>query len=522
MLNDVTSGRTYETLQVGPLDANLPAITTDARLSPRYDVAFVKAAPGGSPAGLMRRLLATLDARTPDMERWNDYYEGRQPLAFASEKFREAFGGRFRAFSSNFCALVVDGTRERMEVTGFSMANARSAKRAWRIWQDNDMDALSQMAHTEALVKGIAFALVEPDPISGTPVITVEDPLDAITISDHRRKRIAGLKRYVDEDGYLNIVLYQPDVIWRLRSESKWSNGGEASLTLVPAPLPGEDWPLRNPLGVVPLVPLPNRPRLRVYGKSEIDPVMSNQDAVNKYRADALVAAEFAAFRQRWATGIEIPVDPKTGQPVEPFKAAVDRLWVVPPPDPDDPNPGKAEFGEFSATDLAPYQAMIESEVGAMSSISRMPYHYLLGQPTAVPPSGESLKSSEAGLVSKVRTIELHIGEGWEEVALLCLAATGDSGSRDTTIEAQWRDPETRNEGVRTDAVTKAKQARVITTRESRVALGYAPEPAADDPEAATLVAPEPVAPAGAPAPDMGTMPVMPPAVDTVGGEPSR
>jgi hypothetical protein len=500
MQEDVISGRVYETVQVGPLSANLPDGGQVAPLAPRYDAAFIKAAVPNSPAGMLRLLLARLDARHPAMERWNDYYEGRQPLAFASEKFRDAFGGRFRAFSSNFCALVVDGTRERMEVTGFTYANSRSAKRAWRIWQDNDMDAASQIAHTEALVKGIAYALVEPDQLGGDPTITIEDPFDAITCSDprNRRRRTGGLKRWMDEEGHLNLVLYQPDLIWRLRSEGKWEPTNGGSFVLVADPQEGEAWPLQNRLGVVPLVPLPNRPRLRVEGRSEIDPVMSNQDAINKYRADALVAAEFAAFRQRWATGLEIPEDPKTGQPVEPFKAAVDRLWVVPPPDPDDPNQTEAKFGEFSATDLAPYQAMIESEIGAMASISRMPYHYLLGQPQSVPPSGESLKSSEAGLVAKVNTSELHFGEGWEEVSRLTLLAVGDAGSKDRSSATEWRDPETRNEAVRTQSAVLAYQQGIITQPEARLALGYQPLP--EDAAGATLGTVPPGGAPGAPA----------------------
>jgi hypothetical protein len=47
---------------------------------------------------------------------------------------------------------------------------------------------------------------------------------------------------------------------------------------------------------------------------------------------------------------MDIPIDPDTGQPVEPFRSAVDRLWMVPPPDPDDPHPPKVEFGEFEVS----------------------------------------------------------------------------------------------------------------------------------------------------------------------------
>ena len=158
--------------------------------------------------------------------------------------------------------------------------------------------------------------------------------------------------------------LHLPDAVYKYRSLGKAAPvvtsdlpTGElaletSSVRWTRLEVPDEPWPLPNPLGVVPVVPLPNRPRLsgrswsvtgvpvRLDGRSEIAAVMSNQDAINKYRADALVASEFAAFRQRWAIGIDIPVDPETGRPIEPFRPAVDRLWTFPRPDPEDPEPG--------------------------------------------------------------------------------------------------------------------------------------------------------------------------------------
>lgn len=474
---DVLSGRLTDTVQVGPLDSSIP-YGNRADVSPMFTKASLDEAVPDTAAYWLKTLMAGLERRRAMFVTWEEYYEGDQPLAFASEKFTEAFGGRFRAFSSNFCALVVDGTRERMEVTGFDFGGKRRNERASRLWGEYELDALSQMAHTEALVKSEAYVLIEPN--RGEPVVTVEDPYDAIVALDPRtRKRVAGLKRYVDDNGQLVVYLYRPTEVAVLESDGVWS--------------PTEDFRLRlvdvrpNPLEVVPLIPLVNRPRLRKGGQSEVGPVMSNQDAINKYRADALIAAEFGAFRQRWATGLDIPEDPETGKPIEPFKSAVDRLWVVPPPDPEQPNPMETKFGEFSQTDLTPYQQMIESEVGAMSSISRMPYHYLLGQPQAVPPSGESLKSSEAGLIRKVRTQLIHFGQGWAEAMRLLLLASNDGVSRPGST--LWADPETRNEAVRTDSITKAYGTGIITRDEARAALGYDPGVPADAGQAPGQVA---------------------------------
>lgn len=444
----------------------------------------------GSPEWWLARLMHKLEARAPKLTHFDDYYNGHQPLAFASDKFREAFGDRFTAFSSNFMALVVDGTRERLEVQGFRFADQQGDKDLWELWQANDLDASSQLAHTEALIKGMAYTLVEPN--GDQPLITIEDPLDTIVehAAKNRRERLAGLKRWLDPDGHLILFVYLPDAIFKYRSEKAW-----------PSPIPGwpapsmmvdvqqsisdwggisrlevadEDWPLANPIGQVPIVLLPNRPRLKSDGQSELAPVLSNQDAVNKYRADALVAAEFVAIPQRYAINLEVERDPDTGRPKEPFKSGT-HLWVVPPPDPETGDQPPVQLGQFAAADLKPYQDAIQTEVGHISSISRLPYHYFLGQPQSVPPSGESLKSSEAGLTKKVNTISIHLGEGWEETMRVALRAMGDERAELRVAETIWADPETRNEAARTDAIVKQYQAGIIDLKTAQQKLGYSP-----------------------------------------------
>lgn len=441
----------------------------------------------GTPEWWLARLIGKLDARAAQMKKWNDYYDGIQPLAFASEKFKDAFGDRFPAFSSNFMALVVDGEAERLEVSGFKFADPVADKDIWQLWQQNNLDALSQLAHTEALVKGTAYTLVEP--ADGGPRITVEDPFDCIVEYDarDRRKRVVGLKRWIDPDGFLIAIVYLPEFLYKYRSAKAWPekiSGWPAPTMMADSIMnlgsfvrlstPDEEWPLPNPLGVVPLVALPNRPRIKSYGRSEIAPVMSNQDAVNKYRADALVAAEFVAFPQRYALNLEVERDPDTGRPKEPFKAG-HHLWVVPPPDPELGEQPPIQLGQFAAADLTPYQTSIQNEIGAIASISRMPYHYFLGQPQSIPPSGESLKSSEAGLVKKVGRAAIHLGEGWEETMRLAMKAQNDPRATQMDAMTIWADPETRNEATMADATIKLYQAHIIDHETALVRLNFTP-----------------------------------------------
>ena len=184
------------------------------------------------------------------------------------------------------------------------------------------------------------------------------------------------------------------------------------------------------------------------------------------------------AFPQRWAINIDIPVDPDTGQPIAPFKPGVDNLWAMRRPDPDEvaeygdkvPSPS---FGQFPAADLRPYIEMIREEVGQMASISRTPYHYLLGEPTSVPPSGESLKSSEAPLVKKIGAQAIHFGEGWEETMRVALIAAGQGSKARTDGETIWADPETRNEAARTDSILKQYDAGLLPDEFALEELGY-------------------------------------------------
>src|SRR4051812_5859004 len=187
--------------------------------------------PQGTPEWWRETLSKRLDDRAPRLATLQAYYDGRHPLAFASRRFREAFGGLFRAFADNFCPLVVDAVEERLNVQGFrvgtpgggrvtqAQAMETADQDAWRIWQANQLDAESQKAHTTALTQSEAAVIVWRDPEDGTPRITVESPLEVIVATSpvDRRKRLAALKRWVADDGYLYATVFLPDDIYTYR-----------------------------------------------------------------------------------------------------------------------------------------------------------------------------------------------------------------------------------------------------------------------------------------------------------------
>jgi len=401
----------------------------------------------GTPEYWLTRLNRELSVRRRDIARYDDYYEGKHPLLFASEKFRKAFGGLFRDFADNWCGIVIDAVEERLDVDGFRVGEEPEAdKDIWRIWQENALDAESQIAHTEALVAGEASVLVWPGKDPATPEITIEHASQMIVAFEagSRRKRAAALKCWLDDSGYAFTTLYLPTELYKYRSDQKIASGyGMSGIRWVEREIDGEPSVIPNPLGDVPVVPIINRPRLLKPGSSEIRTVMPMQDAVNKELADLIIASEFTSFRQRYVTGMEMPRDPETKQPVEPFKPAADRLWWSEDPD--------AKFGEFGETNLENYVKVIEMLVQHIASQTRTPphYFYLSGQF----PSGEAIKSAETGLVAKARRKMRHFGDAWEEAMRLALKAAGKKVP--DVIETVWGDPEPRTEGEHIDALLK-------------------------------------------------------------------
>lgn len=430
----------------------------------------------GSPEWWLRRLSRRLDVRLAriaepggvfrtSIDRWDDYYRGKLNLALASEKWRSEFASRFPHYSANFMATVVDKHRERLQVQGIRYGDATEADDdAWGWWQDNRLDAESVKLFREALTKGSSYLLIWPNE-AGEPEASLETANEMVveTVPGKAWQRRAALKRFVDDEGYLRAELYLPDGIYKFRSKQRDLEFSSTRWTafarwdrLEPA---GEEWPIRNPIGVVPVVPFIHRPDATNEGTSKIEAVASNQDAINKFRVDAFVAAEFASFRQRWAIGIDIPVDPTTGQPVESFRASVDRLWTIPPPDPQEYPDGKfppVQFGEFDITPLAPFYEAIAGELWMVATNGPVPHHYLQRQ-SGQPPSGDSLRTAEAPLVSAVGDSILEWSEPLEESFRLQFAFRNDERANQRQREMIWRDPEIQQEGEHIDALLKMR-----------------------------------------------------------------
>jgi hypothetical protein len=118
-----------------------------------------------SPYEWLVRLDGALTARwVGRMAAFDAYFEGDHELAFATAKWREAFGTLFGVVADNWCPLVVESTAERLHVQALPVTRRRSAatRCGVAIWQENGLDSEVDMAHMEAIKLGEAYWLVEP------------------------------------------------------------------------------------------------------------------------------------------------------------------------------------------------------------------------------------------------------------------------------------------------------------------------------------------------------------------------
>jgi hypothetical protein len=428
-----------------------------------------------------------LVGRQPLVDLYERYFGGHHRLNFATATYRRHFGEMLRAISDNWMALVIRAKVERIHVQGFRFGDEpEDDKDAWAIWQENNLDVDAPLAFTESAKHGESYLLVWPEQVGGTfgrffrrrsqlrPRITPEHPSQFLVRREagDRRRRAAAIKRWIEDDGMLMATLYLPDNVYRYQrsssSEARWE------------PRRGVEFRSRNPFGVVPGVPLVNDPQmLPAYappacgvgniaiglGRSDLIDVISTQDQINKLLCDMMVAAEFAAFRQRWATGLEVPED-EDGNPKEPFNAAIDRLWIA--------DKEGAKFGDFAPTDLKNYTTGLESRLQSMASRKRIPLHYLLGQSGDFP-SGESLKATETGLVAVCDDAKVSLGEGCEEIERLGFAVLRDPRAHRTDAETIWRDSESRTESEHIDSLVK-KLAFGVPFQQLWEDAGYSPQ----------------------------------------------
>ena len=418
---------------------------------------------------LTNRIYTRLSARRPQIRIQEDYRDGKQPLNFATEEWKKANASRYAGFSDNWCGTVISAEAERLKPTGLT-----GFDRAGALWDDlqrNEFDAqFAQGTHT-ALTSGRMYVIVWGDPDSQEPVVTVEHPANVEIEYDpeNPRRRLAAIKTWVDESMEY-ATLYTPDTLFKwerkrftqpnerksqaeqLREDATPDNGG-----WLPRGEGLSDWVVKNPMGVVPVVEIANRPTLLGDPLSEIAGVIPMQDAINLLWAYLFLAADYASMDARVMLASEppkIPILDGTGKiigerPVEMKDLREKRLLSI--------SGENARIDSWEAAKLDIFTDTIEIAVGHVAAQTRTPPHYLVSNKGLSNLSGDALKSAETGLTKKAGEFITFADPPLREVARLVALVRDDRRSAEAArlSRVTWESPEIRSESQLVDALAK-------------------------------------------------------------------
>lgn len=367
---------------------------------------------------------------------YQKYYRGDQEVRLTRRL--KQFLPQDLEFRDNFCEVVVDSVTERLQVESFATpADEDFGLWVQEVWRVNRMDQEQAVVHGEAILKGDAYVMVDYDAGERRPRLMFQ-PADIITprYDPSTRKMAFAAKKWqvVAEAGtgpVTRMNIYYPERVEKYilasRAWRPWSDEGDS------------DWPLPwidaqgEPLGI-PLVHFRNRPMSDDFGVSELHNIIPIQDLLNKSIVDLIMVLDTLGFPQRWGIGIDAPGAT--------FKTVPGQFWNMKSSD-----PASAKVGQFDSAGVEGPLRAIETFIQHISAISRTPQHlfHLAGGI----PSGEALKTSESGLVNKIKLRQVGYGNAWEDVIQLAarLEATfGELVFGDSSVEAIWADPETKNE----------------------------------------------------------------------------
>lgn len=368
------------------------------------------------------------DGRNRVIDTYEEYLDGKQPVAFATPKFKSAFGGLYESFSYNRMESVVEAHVDRLQVTNIGGRDKQLVEIAQQNWDANNMDQRENESTTDALAYGDGFVSVEMHPTENRPVYWVNDPrLIRVHFDDRVPGRIEmAVKRWREPDGYGYMNVYYEDRIEKFVTRNKVSDGTEIQPQAWTAK--EDDDVVHLPVtDTVPVFHLPNKARTNTYGRSELKQLVPLQDALNYVLMTGMVAAEFAAFTQKVVMGVDEPDDDMKARLKE-FSLGVDKILAL--------YGDNASIGEFSPTNIQAYIELAEWWDTTISRVSRVPVHYL--RSANAPESGEAKRLQEQPFTSKIVDQQRALGWGYGEISRYGLRLMGHQNIKAGDISVNW------------------------------------------------------------------------------------
>lgn len=306
----------------------------------------------------------------------------------------------------------------------------------------NRIDVEFPQAVTSALKQSVAFvSVLQGDTAAGEPEVLWQfhEATTATGIWDRRRRALSAalLLTGADDEGTpTSLALLLPDRVGVIeRSGGRWR----------------AVW-RHNPLGEVPVEPLPYRPNLgRPFGRSRINrAVMSMTDEAVRTVLRTETSAEFHAAPQRYVLGAD-GFEDADGNAVPEWQSIIGRIWGI-TRDEDGQVP---EVGQFPQHSMQPHTDHLRSIAARFSSETSLPLSSL-GIVQDNPASAEAIFAAKEDLVIEAGATARSfsgglVASGRRTVRLL----TGTAPDGLSGLQAKWANPATPSVVSASDAVMK-------------------------------------------------------------------
>lgn len=380
-------------------------------------------------------------ANLPRRQKALNYYQGNHPLNFATAKFRNTFGELFQELADNLCDDVVDEPADRLQLEGWGGTQSAEAQE-W--WGANRGAARSGSIHQNGFRAGDAFAIIW-DNGDDVPRLYVQDPRQmAVRYSMTNPDELeVAAKCWREGKGY-RLNLYYADRIEHYFSKGYSTTSGEKGIPNAGAFIPYAKGQADD-LDAVEAVEYHDRGRNPVfhfpngdlggYGLSVLHDVYPLQDALNKVLCDFMVAGEDSSLPKRFASGIQVMVDPVTGQEVSPFKEGQNVWWTA---------KDSARMTQFPAAEMRGFLDSMDKLTLKIARKGGLPPHSVqLSSGDA--PSGLSLLIAEGKLIKRCKDRQRDWGVVWKELVAFALSWTGGQ-VLPQDLDPVWGPIETRDE----------------------------------------------------------------------------
>lgn len=403
------------------------------------------------------------------------YYRGEHRVQLM-EREREYLQASGIPYCENYCKTIVDTHASRLAVRGFG-GDKELARFGRELWIENEMDAAQSRIHRGAVKLGDYFLLIDPPELDANdrpqtlPLLCPTEPDEFKLVYDSGYP-LYGVKVWTTKrKGPQNPQgrrMRRMNVYWPDSIEYWWtpaSSGGDWAGWFLGSEDEGNERPWTmdgtwdgEPIGI-PAVHFADYPDPH-YGWPMLLGAIPQQDGLNKSLVDVFWVMDAQGWPQQWGSG----VDPKK------LQRHPGSLWTTPAEN--------ARFGQLDPADPARSVGKIESDIRRMAARAHMPLHLMLAGVTL--PSGESLKTSESGLVMVTRA-DRQIPWGHKHIEAVKLAARierafgATNPPVDGRLTVNWERAETRQE---VDEANTAVLWKALGVSETTVLerLGFDPE----------------------------------------------